>query len=334
MSTPVLLADPESREEWLAARRTGIGASEIAAVLGISPWESPFSLFWRKVHGWEMELSDEMRDGTRLEPVIAEWWTDTCVPIHHFVRDGALYASSERPWQLATPDRLIVTECPCDHPDDVDELGYVNDCRTCHGWGESPPVAVLECKYVAYTWDGWGEPGTDDIPVYYRSQVQQQCDVMGVDEWYLAALGPGGFREYRGRRDETDLVTMREAGRRFMARLAADDPPDIDGHRATLAAVKRLHPSVEDRDVEVDAQFADGYRRARAARNRADDLVARYEARARLLLGNARRLMVGKKLVVSRSVFDQPGDSAELMAIDDSWPTTDRLNPGRAKTYA
>src|SRR5262245_52949583 len=68
----VTLAPDIDRAAWLEARRKGIGASEIAAVLGISPWESPFSLYWRKVNGWDYEPSSEMEWGTRLEPVIAE----------------------------------------------------------------------------------------------------------------------------------------------------------------------------------------------------------------------------------------------------------------------
>ncbi|MDQ3578214.1 MAG: YqaJ viral recombinase family protein, partial [Actinomycetota bacterium] len=34
--------------EWHAARAQGLGGSEIAAVLGLSPWESRFSLWHRK----------------------------------------------------------------------------------------------------------------------------------------------------------------------------------------------------------------------------------------------------------------------------------------------
>ena len=35
-------------EEWLAARADGLGGSEVAAVLGLSPFESRFSLWHRK----------------------------------------------------------------------------------------------------------------------------------------------------------------------------------------------------------------------------------------------------------------------------------------------
>jgi putative phage-type endonuclease len=317
----VALAEPLT-PEWLEQRRGGIGASEIAAVMGISPWESPFSLYWRKVNGWEIEQTPEMATGQLLEPVIAEWWRGgaledgmDCAP-----EPPGLLAHPDRPWQLATPDRLV------HGPTDPDDARFANGLA----WDL---CAVLELKWVAHSWDGWGEPGSDDIPVHYRAQVQWQCDVVGVDDWYVAALGPGGFREYHGQRDEVDLILMREHGRRFMDRLAAADPPRLDGHAATIGTLKRLHPSVDDRDIEVDVDFAEGYRRARAIRARADALVTRYEARARAMLGDARRLVCAGRLVVSRSVKTRTEDSAELMAIDDAWPTIDRLNPGRARSY-
>jgi hypothetical protein len=212
-------------------------------------------------------------------------------------------------------------------------IGGMDTCPRCEGWGHGPVLAVLELKYAPHSWDGWGEPGTDDIPPYYRAQVLWQCDVMGVDEWYLAALGPGGFREYRGRVDETDLAAMRAAGEEFMARLDAGDPPPLDGHHATLSALRRLHPTVEDFDVEVSLSMAEGYRQAREERDRAVTAVDEYEAQIRHAIGDGRRAMCNGRLVASRSVYDQSGDTAELSAIDGDWPTVNRLNPGRSATY-
>jgi putative phage-type endonuclease len=304
-SGPVEVLPPGApRDQWLAARRQGIGASEIAAVLGISPWESPFGLYWRKANGWEIDASDEMAAGTLLEPAIADWWADKRPFI---VERAGLYANAERPWQLATPDRLVwsIANLSSDFASDL---------------------AVLECKYVAHSWHGWGEPGTDEIPVYYRTQVLQQVDVMGVDGWHLAALGPGGFRAYQGRRDEKDLAVMRHAGAGFMRRLAEGDPPDVDEHTATLATLKKLHPSVDDYDVQVDLNTAEGYRRARAMKIRAEKLVDRYEARLRAAIGTGRRAMCNRRLVASRTVFDRKPYTVG--------PTTvDRLTPGRSDSY-
>lgn len=316
--TAVMLAEPLT-PEWFEQRRHGIGASEIAAVMGISPRESPFSMYWRKVNGWEQESSPEMSAGQRLEPVIAEWWADECDPLENLaIGPGRLMAHPDRPWQVATPDRLIYLDlCVCGAAGDILCSCLLPDV-------DGPPVAVLECKYVAMSWDGWGDPGSDDIPVHYRAQVLWQCDVVDVEDWYLAALGPGGFRQYHGRRDDADLKVMREYGRRFMARLEAGDPPPLDDHTATLVTVKRLHPDLDDAEVEVPASIASAYRRACAMERKAKALKTRYEVALRLEMGRAKRATSGGAFVASRSIYDVAEHTVKAHTVD-------RLNPPRAK---
>lgn len=266
--------------EWHAARRKGIGASEIAAVLGISPWESPVSLYWRKVNGWEIEPSEEMRTGTILEPAIADWAAQTIDPNENWADfvPGWLTAHYDRPWQLATPDRIVRWMCPsC-------EGGL-----SCTHEAQARPLAVVECKWAG-SWDGWGDQGSDVIPVYYRSQVQWQCDVVGVDQWYVAALGPSGFRLYSGRRDDRDIAVMVEHGRRFMARIEAGDPPPLDDHSATLATLKLLHPDLHDETVTIPEDVAQGYLRAVRMKRLAERLHDRYEIQVREYAGSARRI--------------------------------------------
>lgn len=323
-----------SNPRWHALRRNGISASEIAAVMGLSPWESPFSLYWRKKLDLPVESNADMRAGVYAESAVAAWFADQHEEFT-LVRAG-LYAHPRRPWQLATPDRLLYRVCPwCDGTGaEVLPLGGLALCPECEGTRRDGFLAgLLECKYCPGGWDGWGEPGTDDIPVYYRAQDLWQADVMGVDRVFNGAWHGSEFRSYMVRHDERDLRVMRAAGERMMDRLANDDPPPLDGHAATIRTLKVLHPTVNDIDIEVDPVFAEGYRRARALRTRADNLVDRYEALARGILGDGRRLMCGGRLVVSRSVYDQSGDMAELDSLDADLSTVDRLNPGRAATY-
>lgn len=321
MTAAVAVAEPLT-PEWFAARRQGVAASEIAAVLGISPWESPFSLFWRKVHGWEVEETEAMATGTRLEPAIADWfgsefptWT---------LRSPGLLAHPDRPWQMATADRTVWIRCyRCLGAGAV--AGAL--CFDCYGEGVAvgaQPLAVLECKWAAYSWDGWGEPETSDIPVHYRAQVQWQCDVLGVKVWHVAALGPGGFRRYSGGVDEKDLRMMREAAARFVAQLDLGEAPPLDDHAATLATVKRLHPDLDDVDVEVPDDIAAGYRRACRAEALAKTVKARYETRLRAAMGSARRALWRGDTVATRSVY-------EVAEHTVSGHRVDRLNQPRKR---
>jgi putative phage-type endonuclease len=300
------------RDSWLAARRHGLGASEIAAVLGISPWESPFSLYWRKANDWQTDTNAEMSTGTFLEAVIADWFAANRDPLENLVFDYAgLYAHPDRPWQLATPDRLIYLRCAeCDGGDLADP--WAAACLFCGGRGYQPDLsALLECKWVAASWDGWGEDRSDIVPVYYRAQVQWQMDVMDVPEVFVCALGPTGFRTYRIRRDERDLAVMREHGARFMRRLADGDPPDIDDHAATLAIVKRLHADIDDVDVEIDPKLAAGYLRSRRFKRLAAALGERYDIALRHAMGTGRKAVCGGKTVATRTASDalQPARS-------------------------
>lgn len=307
--------------EWFAARRLGVSASEIAAVMGLSPWESPLSLYWRKRQGWEVAATSLMDAGNLLEPVIADWWLAQ-TPLAVTLRSPGLLAHPDRPWQMATADRTIHLGCGQCGGSGVTGGALCDEC-----WGEGiwgAAISVLECKWVAYSWDGWGEPGTDDIPVHYRAQVLWQCDVLDVETWTVAALGPGGFREYEGVIDHKDLVLMREYGRRFVDRVRDGDPPPLDDHPATLATIKRLHPDLEDRDADVPADVAAGYARALAAERLAKRLKGRYEARLRDAMGSARRAVHGGAFVASRSIYDVAEHAVAGHRVD-------RLNPPRAK---
>jgi putative phage-type endonuclease len=325
-------ATPDN-DEWHRLRQAGITASEIAAVMGISPWESPFSLYWRKANGWVCDDNDIMSTGRHLEDAIADWWMAECDPLENLVAARAgLYAHPDRPYQLATPDRLLGLREICGSCD----AGLPMSCF-CNI--VSKPIALLECKWVAYSWDGWGEPGTDDIPVQYRAQCLWQLDVLGVDEVHVAALGPGGFRAYGPIvRDDNDLDVMRDAGAEFARRLAEQDPPDLDAHTATLTTLKRLHPSVGEGAVEVPYELVKDYFFARITRKDAEERIAECEAQIRAALGSTyARATHDGKLVASRSVYDQEridvarlrAEQPEIAAAYTTKTTVDRLNPGR-----
>ena len=61
-------------------RRTYIGGSDVAAILGVSPWKSKFSLYQQKIGEWQDEITPEKeRDfarGKLFEPVIMEMLID------------------------------------------------------------------------------------------------------------------------------------------------------------------------------------------------------------------------------------------------------------------
>src|SRR5690606_22150337 len=91
---------PAGSPEWLALRADGLGGSEIAAVLGLSPFESRFSLWHRKRgEAAPQAETEERKSGKYFEPGIVEWFRDTHPDYR--VRRAGTYRSKARPWQIA-----------------------------------------------------------------------------------------------------------------------------------------------------------------------------------------------------------------------------------------
>lgn len=161
---PVIIK-PASREEWLKAREDGIGASEVAAVVGLSPWETPFSLWLRKTGQVPpLEENQAMHLGHLLEPVIVSLWEEATgwKTVKASAKD-IIYQDPEHPWRKVTPDRIAY---------EINEDGRKSKC-------------LLEIKSSQKDF----EP--DDLPVYYICQCQYQMHVTGIHVCYLCWLVRG-----------------------------------------------------------------------------------------------------------------------------------------------
>lgn len=262
--------------DWHAARAAGIGGSEIAAVMGISPYESRFSL-WHRKQGLiaPVEESEEMFWGKVHEPGIAARFAS----LHPWlVKAMPTYSRHERPWQIANPDREVYRT---DRPNELLEIKTARDDH------------------------GWGRPGTDDIPVHYRAQCLWYLDVTGARVCHVAVLIAGSeYREYVVNYDETDALAMRKAGAEFMRTVRQHERPDIDGHAATFSTIKALPEGQDDIDIEVTQADRDRYFAALDAAKAAD---AEKRAAAGVLLdqiATGRRAVHDRSTVATRTVRD------------------------------
>ena len=62
--------------EWLAMRRTKIGASDAPIIMGVSPWTTPLQLWEQKVLGTSRAKTFFMQEGIDWEPKIREWYSN------------------------------------------------------------------------------------------------------------------------------------------------------------------------------------------------------------------------------------------------------------------
>lgn len=289
MTATLLGTWPVESPEWYAARQNCLGGSEIAAVLGLSKWDSPFSLWHRKAGRIPDKLqNEEMRAGRFLEDGISSSFADRHPD--RVVMPAGTYANAARPWQIANPDRLIYPEGTCQ--------GTACDCRDY----EYKPVAILETKLALYP-DEWGDEGTDEIPPYYLAQCRWYLDVFEPIETcyvhvFIGALGE--FRTYVIKSDPDDQRYMREEGRRFLDSIERGERPPLDSHTATYQAVRRLHPGIEDIDVELDENTAQTYIAGLREFASAERYKSKACARVLAAIGDGRRATYQGKTIAIR----------------------------------
>jgi putative phage-type endonuclease len=304
-----ILIPTVTEAEWLAARTKGITASEIAIVMGLAPdeWQSAFSLYHQKTGALApAEDSLELRVGRHFEPLVCELFAERYPGLRVSGDGRTLYAHPDRPWQMATPDRLLSESWfePVDGPGLIEEVAAV--------------AGVLEAKTSA-SYDGWGEEGGDDIPVHYRCQALWQMDVMGVSAVSVACLflHSRKLRVYELTMDDAagaDLKLMREEAEAFLARIARGDEPDVDWRPATADALRRLSDGIEDRDITVGAQMARSYRAAQRRYKEAERRKDLMSNRVLQAIGTGHRALdPDGKPVATRSVYEDRRVSVTLV---------------------
>ncbi len=193
--------NPKDRDKWLAERRSGIGGSDCAAVLGISEWRRPLEVYAEKLGiGSERVETPAMRAGTILEPGLREMARQA---IGFNFTIPRLCRHSKHEWMLGTPDALV----------DGESIG-------------------VELKLVGERMGRrFGESG-DEVPESYLLQCHHYMTVLDYDKWILAAFFGATleFRTYEIHRDKEMSEMLIEREGRFWHDhvLKKVPPPEAD----------------------------------------------------------------------------------------------------------
>lgn len=261
-----------------------ITATEIAAVMGLSPWQSPFSL-WHKKAGLPtapFEMSPAIEWGTRLEDAVALKWQEEQPGF--LAAPAGTWRNREREWQRATPDRLI-------YPQPAGEFDIPDKA-----------VGLLEVKTSPFG-DDWGPAGTDEIPVHYRCQIQWQLDTLGLDTCHVALLVGGyDYREYTVDYDETDAKLLRKTAADFLDTVRREERPAIDGADATYQTIRVQPDGREDRDVEITAEITADYDVAQQNYKAAETDLVRARGQVLDAIGNGFRAVHNDRRIAYRTV--------------------------------
>lgn len=270
----------DDRDEWLAWRRAGIGASDIAGILGLSPWASPYSVWADKMGLVDDDATEAMEMGQIMEPAIDRlFFRRTGL---HVVGQQQRCQHPELPWARATIDGRVV-ESP--------------------EWDGDPLTALgnHEAKTTSDSVAKWA----DEIPIQYLCQIQWQMFVTGAMHTWVSCLHASWglkYRVYEVARDDEDIAFIVHRVTRFYEQhIRTGVPPEVDSHSATSDALGHL---TADPGQAID--LADPLRRTvndlrdlKAQAKRLDEQITLRENELKAALGEATEAMVDGVLVAS-----------------------------------
>jgi putative phage-type endonuclease len=239
-----------------------LGGSDIAAILGISPWKTATDLWIDKTtppredgRNWQAKAR-----GTRMEPYIVDMIREEYGL--QIVARNQRYIDADVPYFAA--------EIDAETADENIEI------KTVH------PFKSRE----------WGDLDTDQLPLHYIAQVQWGLGVHRRQRCRVFALIGDDLRGYVVERDDETIAAMRDKAAEFWQRyVVADLRPPLDyADSKTLDTLRRLYPGTDGSAIEANAM----HEHWRAVLQNAQDMAKKYEgvidgAKAHLLaeMGNA-----------------------------------------------
>ncbi len=254
-----------NREDWLSARKGGIGGSDAAAILKKSKWDSPWSVWAEKTGVYRKVIEEQyLVIGKLMEPVLAKLYSmetgcDVANP-----GDFRIFWGEEK-YQFATIDM-------------VDDSDIIVEGKTAGGgasvdWKDGPPLG-------------------------YQIQVQHQMKVMNAERARIAVLFGSPyfhFKIYEVDRNERFVDLMTRVQGEFWTLVENEIPPEIDGSEATTEVLRNL-PREEGKVIELDRDLIQEIDRQREEARRQVKFFSEVQARAentiKSLMGDAEVALV------------------------------------------
>lgn len=209
--------DMKDHEKWLQVRKTGIGGSDAACIVGMNPWKGPYELWLEKTGQKEPEdISgrDSVHFGTILESIVAREFEKRT---GKSVRKCGTVRSKERSFLHANVDRMVEHE----------DAGL--ECKTCSA-------------FKAREWED------NKVPDAYYVQCQHYMLVTGKPVWYIACLIGGQHYVWKPiERNEEDIKALLEAEEIFWGHVEDRTPPAVDGSEScSQSLAERFHGGSSD----------------------------------------------------------------------------------------
>lgn len=203
-------------------RTTGLGGSDMAAVLGVDPRRTPLDLYLEKTGEEPGFEGDEVTElGQEFEDKVAYLYTKRTG--NRVRRDNREHRVPGKPWAMTHLDRRIV--------------------------GVKRALEI-KCSIAK----GWGEEHTDQVPEWVLPQVHWYTGVCDLEATEVAAFlwgghGPPSLKLYVVERDDEFISFLFEQGGEFWKRVEAREPPDAE---SSAQMNKRWREFVKGKKVPID----------------------------------------------------------------------------------
>lgn len=234
------------RQQWLERRRSGIGGSDIAAVMGLNRYCSRVELYMEK--RGELAVGDEESDpaywGRVLEDVVAhEYQKRKNLKVQ---RVNDMMRHPKHDFAIANIDRAVINPAI---------MGRVK-------WkdGRLTTDRILECKTAnCFLASQWGDPDSDMIPDYYLTQGHWYMGITRADVCDVAVLiGGQDFRIMQIERDDDMFGLLLDAGAEFWARVREGRPPEpMSEDEARLLWASHKQGKSKEADEVLAAKIAE-----------------------------------------------------------------------------
>jgi len=262
---------PKDRAEWLEYRKSGIGSSEVASILGLNPWESPYQL-WRRKKGLEAPKDETfaMKAGHYLEDAVSQFWADETQ--REVIKSSAgdwLVVNNEKPFLRASPDRTFW----------IDASGKKN----------AENKGILECKTTQMTIDA------EDLPKHWFCQLQWLLGVSEMNQGSLAWLCSGREFGYKDIAFVSDFYgwMVEEVEKFWKDNILGNVEPAATTVEDVITKYAR---HTEGKIVEATAEIIDAYNKLKGVRaeiNALEEKKEEYEATIKLCFGDAEAISYG-----------------------------------------
>jgi putative phage-type endonuclease len=200
MSTVLKLV--QGSPEWLDYRKTMRNASETPAVLGLSPWVTPYTLWLVKTGRSTQATNEAMVHGTKLEP-------------------EARAAYEERTGHIMNP--LVLSDGA--YSASLDGITLAGDL-----------IVEIKCPFRGQQSPLWKQATEGKVPDHYAAQVQHQLMVSGATTAHLWVYAGGEGLLVTIQRDADLMERIRERWEEFETYLDTDSPPPLTEADSVLRA--------------------------------------------------------------------------------------------------